>query len=59
MNSWQLIFAQSRANNGRYDEDGLPEQNWDLPQGTWFQKRLRFLREAVAKKRSRRELNEA
>ncbi|MGH7829736.1 MAG: hypothetical protein ACREP8_06115 [Candidatus Binatia bacterium] len=45
MNSWQLIFLQSRANNCAYDEEGLPEQNWDWPQGTWFQRRLLFLRE--------------
>ena len=40
MNSWQLIFLQSRANNGAYDEDGLPAQNWEWPQETWLQKRL-------------------
>jgi len=44
MNPWQLIFLQSRANNGAYDGDSLPAQNWDWPQGTWFQERLRYLR---------------
>ncbi|MBI2350187.1 MAG: hypothetical protein HYV00_01660 [Deltaproteobacteria bacterium] len=46
MSSWQLIFLQSKANDGLYDEDGLPQQNWKRPQGTWFQKRLRYVREA-------------
>ena len=45
MNSWQLIFLQSRANRGAYDGDKLPGQIWDWPQGTWFQKRRRYLRE--------------
>lgn len=44
MNPWQLIFLQSRANNGAYNEDGLPAQNWEWPQETWFQKRLVFYR---------------
>jgi hypothetical protein len=43
MGFWQLIFQQSKANNGAYDGDRLPMQNWDWPQGTWFQKRLRYL----------------
>jgi len=46
MNSWQLIFLQSRANHGTYDGDRLPAQIWDWPQGTWFQNRRRHLREA-------------
>jgi hypothetical protein len=41
---WQLIFKQSRVNNGRYDGDRLPAQNWHWPRGTWFQTRLRKLR---------------
>jgi hypothetical protein len=45
MNSWQLIFLQSRANHGAYDGDKLPAQIWDWPQGTWFQKRRRYLQE--------------
>lgn len=44
MNSWQLIFRQSKANNGAYDGERLPAQNWDWPQETWFQNRLRYLR---------------
>jgi hypothetical protein len=44
MGSWQQIFEQSRVNNGAYDGDRLPAQNWHWPQGTWFQTRLRNLR---------------
>ena len=48
MNSWQLIFLQSKANHGTYDGDRFPAQIWDWPQGTWFQKRRRHLREATS-----------
>jgi hypothetical protein len=44
VSSWQLIFQQSKVNNGAYDGDRLPAQNWHWPQGTWLQKRLRYLR---------------
>jgi hypothetical protein len=45
MNSWQLMFLQNRANNSfYYFGDSLATQNWAWPQGTWFQKRLRYLR---------------
>ena len=44
MNGWELIFVQSRVNNGVYDGDRLPGQNWQWPQGTWLQTRLRYLR---------------
>jgi hypothetical protein len=44
MNSWQLIFLQSKANNCAYVEERLPMQNWHWPQGTWFQKRRSYLR---------------
>lgn len=44
MSSWRLIFLQSKANDGLYDETRLPTQNWDWPEGTWFQNRLRYLR---------------
>jgi len=33
MKSWELIFRQSRVNNGVYDGDRLPGQNWQWPQG--------------------------
>jgi hypothetical protein len=46
MSYWQLIFLQSKANNGLYDEDELPRQNWKWPRGTWFQERRRYVREA-------------
>jgi hypothetical protein len=44
MNSWQLMFLQSKVNNNFYNGDNLMTQNWAWPQGTWFQKRLRYLR---------------
>lgn len=44
MNSWQLIFLQSKANNGEYYGDLLLPQIWDWPEDTWFQKRLRDMR---------------
>ena len=44
MTSWQVIFLQSRVNNGAYDGDYLPAQNWDWPRRTWFQERLYYLR---------------
>ena len=43
MTSWELIFVQSRVNNGAYDGDDLPATNWDWPRGTWFQERLRYI----------------
>ena len=58
MSTWQLIFLQSKANSGLYDEDRLPTQNWAWPQETWFQKRRNYLREnqrgrAIKRKRSK------
>ena len=44
MNSWELIFRQSRVNLGGYDGYQLSPQNWHWPRGTWFQTRLRYLR---------------
>jgi hypothetical protein len=44
MNSWELIFTQSRVNNGAYDGDRLVGNHWQWPKGTWFQTRLRYLR---------------
>lgn len=48
MSPWQLIFRQSRVNNGPYYGDLLSAQNWDWPQGTWLQERLRYLRNRPA-----------
>jgi len=45
VSSWQLIFQQSKVNNGAYDGERLPAQIWHWPQGTWLQTRLRYLRE--------------
>lgn len=53
MSSWVVIFLQSRANNGAYDGDRLPAQNWDWPEGTWFQRRLRELRKPQREVRQR------
>ena len=41
---WRLIFLQSPANDGWYDEDSLPTQVWAWPQDTWLKKRLHELR---------------
>lgn len=49
MNSWELIFQQSKVNNGDYYGDRLPVQNWHWPRGTWFQQRLRRLRTSIGK----------
>lgn len=49
MSSWQLIFIQSKVNNGTYDGDRLSAQNWPWPQETWFQMRLRDLQKGNRK----------
>ena len=45
--NWRLLFEQSKANGGLYREDNLPLEGcgggW--PKRTWFQKRLRHVRE--------------
>jgi len=48
MSQWQIIFAQSKVNDGIYNGDILPAQNWKWPEETWFQKRLQASREAQA-----------
>jgi hypothetical protein len=45
MNGWKSIFMLSPVNNAYYEEDGLPQQNWQWPKGTWFQQRLDCVRE--------------
>jgi hypothetical protein len=49
MTAWQLIFSQSKVNNGFYDGDRLVPQNWDWPKETWFRNRLRDLRERTSR----------
>jgi hypothetical protein len=49
MNSWQVIFQQSRVSNGNYIGDQLSAQNWQWPRNTWFQQRIRYLRRASGK----------
>lgn len=38
---WQLVFAQSRVNGGRYCEEELPESKWNWPKDTYLQQRMR------------------
>ena len=45
MNAWESIFAQSRVNDGYYDEEDLPQKSWQWPTATWFQTRLEQLRD--------------
>ena len=45
MSYWQLIFTQSKANGCLYKEDKLPDHPWHWPQKTWFQQRLRYVRQ--------------
>jgi hypothetical protein len=45
VNVWESIFMQSPANNGYYEEEGLPQQTWEWPKKPWFQSRLGFVRE--------------
>ena len=50
MSMWELIFRQSRVNDGIYDGDRLPGNNWQWPQGTWLQTRLRSMRRGLGRK---------
>jgi hypothetical protein len=50
MSTWQLIFRQSRVNDGVYYGDRLPGHNWQWPQGTWLQSRLRYTRRGLVRK---------
>jgi hypothetical protein len=45
MSAWKSIFMQSPVNDGYYEEEELPQQNWEWPKGTWFQSRLDHIRE--------------
>lgn len=45
MNAWEMVFRQSRVNNGYYEEDPSPQLKWDWPKGTWFQSRLYYVRD--------------
>ncbi|HKY07353.1 MAG TPA: hypothetical protein VJQ55_03890 [Candidatus Binatia bacterium] len=45
MNSWLSIFRQSPANNAPYNGDRLPQQVWRWPADTWFQSRVRYVRQ--------------
>jgi len=52
MNSWISIFQQSRANNAPYYGDRLPQQIWRWPVHTWFQSRVRYVRDRHNESRS-------
>jgi len=49
MNSWETIFRQRKVNSGSYDGEKLPAWIWDWPRGTWFQRRLRSLRNGYSR----------
>jgi hypothetical protein len=51
MNAWESIFMQSPVNDGCYDEDDLPQQNWQWPEATWFQARLDYVRDHEPRER--------
>ncbi|MBM2803929.1 MAG: hypothetical protein HW419_1822 [Deltaproteobacteria bacterium] len=61
MNAWESVFLQSPVNDGCYEEDELPQQNWDWPKGTWFQARLDHIRdhEPVLNRKSHRKISHA
>jgi hypothetical protein len=54
MDWWQLIFSQSKVNNGAYDGDRLPDHHWVWPEQTWFQRRRSCLRKAAPSSRGSR-----
>jgi hypothetical protein len=41
---WQLIFLQSKVNGAPYHGEKLSGHHWNWPRGTYFQRRLQFLR---------------
>lgn len=43
---WQLIFLQSKANGASYHGDTLRRHNWEWPQETYLQRRLRYLKDS-------------
>jgi hypothetical protein len=46
MDRWELIFHLSKVSGGGYDGESLPAWNWLWPHDTWFQQRLRHLRQS-------------
>ncbi len=54
---WQLIFLQSKVNGAQYHGYELFSQNWDWPRDTYFQRRLRTLRETHTRARAEAEQN--
>ena len=39
---WQLVFLQSKVNGAAYRGEQLPRRNWNWPQDTYLQQRLRL-----------------
>jgi len=42
---WQLIFSQSKVNGAQYHGEEFFPRKWDWPRDTYFQRRLRTLKE--------------
>jgi hypothetical protein len=40
MSYWQKVFAQSKANGARYEEEEYPNRVWEWPKDTYLQKKL-------------------
>ncbi len=47
--SWKLIFFQSRVNGAQYRGEEILPYWWDWPQQTYFQKRVRDMRQVQMK----------
>lgn len=43
--NWQNVFLLSKVNGGVYLGDELSPRPWEWPTKTWFQERLRDVRE--------------
>jgi hypothetical protein len=39
-----IDLSTKQGKQRRLDGEQLPAQNWNWPRGTWFQRRLRYLR---------------
>lgn len=43
---WQIVFLQSKVNGSPYHGEELPRHSWEWPEDTYFQRRLRYLKES-------------
>jgi hypothetical protein len=50
---WQLVFLQSKVNGAAYRGEQLPRRNWNWPEGTYLQQRLRLAKWDQAPHKSR------